>query len=64
VTLESTLPPHPDPPSILSRAQRAHYRLSEAERLAQNARAPNASRPTISLFGVPETFATFLGLTT
>jgi hypothetical protein len=65
VTLEPTLPPDPDPsPPILSRAQRAHYRLSEAERLARNARAPTANRPTITLFGVPEPFAAFLGLPT
>jgi len=65
VTLEQALPPHPDAsPPILSRAQRAHYRLSEAERLARNARAPTASRPTITLFGVPDAFAAFLGLST
>ncbi len=49
-------------PLTLSRAQRAHYRLSFAERLARNARASCADRPTITLFGVPETFSTFLGL--
>jgi len=65
VTLEQALPPHPDAsPPILSRARRAHYRLSEAERLARNARAPTASRPTITLFGVPDAFAAFLGLST
>ena len=51
----------PSPPA-LSRAQRAHYRLSFAERLARNARASWASRPSITLFGVPETFSAFLGL--
>ncbi len=51
----------PSPPA-LSRAQRAHYRLSFAERLARNARASSASRPSITLFGVPETFSAFLGL--
>jgi hypothetical protein len=45
-------------PASLSRAQRAHYRLSWAERLARNARAPTAGRITIKLFGVPESFAT------
>jgi len=65
VTLEQALPPHPDAsPPILSRARRAHYRLSEAERLARNARDPTASRPTITLFGVPDAFAAFLGLST
>lgn len=45
-----------------SRAQRAHYRLSWEERLARNARAPTAGQVTIRLFGVPEDFATSLGL--
>src|SRR5205085_7102241 len=42
---------------ILSRAQRAHSRLSWAERLARNARDPTADRVTIKLFGIPERFA-------
>ena len=50
-------------PAPLSRAQRAHYRLSWAERLARNARPPTAGRVTIKLFGVPQVFATWLGLT-
>ncbi len=67
--VEVTLPQAPSPESqslegILSRAQRAHYRLSWEERLARNARVPTADQPTIKLFGVPETFATFLGLPT
>jgi hypothetical protein len=49
-------------PSILSRAQRAHFRLSWAERLTRNARASTETPPTITLFGVPEDFAAFLGL--
>jgi hypothetical protein len=53
--------PAPAPP-ILSRAQRAHARLSWQERLARNARAPTASRPLITLFGVPDDFAVLLGL--
>jgi hypothetical protein len=67
--VEITLPqatlaqPH-SPEAILSRAQRAHYRLSWEERLLRNARAPTTDRPTIKLFGVPEPFATFLGLST
>jgi hypothetical protein len=51
-------------PSTLSRAQRAHYRLSFAERLARNAQASSAGRSTITLFGVPEAFSAFLGLST
>jgi hypothetical protein len=50
-------------PAPLSRAQRAHSRLSWAERLARNARPPTAGRVTIKLFGVPQAFATWLGLT-
>jgi hypothetical protein len=49
-------------PLLLSRAQRAHYRLSWQERLVRNARDPGASPITIKLFGVPDTFAVFLGL--
>lgn len=48
----------------LSRAQRAHWRLSWAERLGRNARAPTAGRVTIHLFGIPVDFASFLGLAT
>jgi hypothetical protein len=51
-------------PSPLSRAERAHYRLSWAERLARNARSPAAGQVMIRLFGVPEGFATSLGLAT
>jgi hypothetical protein len=49
---------------ILSRAQRAHYRLSWEERLVRNARAPTAGQVTIKLFGIPENFSASLGLTT
>jgi hypothetical protein len=51
-------------PAPLSRAQRAHYRLDFQERLARNVRIPTASQVTIRLFGVPEGFATSLGLAT
>jgi len=57
VSSDTSLPP-------LSRAQRAHYRLSFQERLARNARAPTAGQVTIKLFGIPEAFAAFLGLPT
>jgi hypothetical protein len=67
--IEVSLPPpaaaSPGPADvILSRAQRAHSRLSWAERLARNARAPTAGQVTIRLFGVPEGFAASLGLVT
>jgi hypothetical protein len=55
----------PDPrPSTFSRAQRAHYRLSWHERLTRNARDSTACRTTITLYGVPDAFAAFLGLPT
>jgi hypothetical protein len=49
---------------ILSRAQRAHSRLSWQERLARNVRPPTACQVTIKLFGVPTPFAASLGLAT
>ncbi|HJT58254.1 MAG TPA: hypothetical protein VJ761_17250, partial [Ktedonobacteraceae bacterium] len=49
---------------ILSRAQRAHYRLCWQERLAHNARQEASSQVTIKLFGIPENFAASLGLAT
>jgi hypothetical protein len=54
-----TLPPVP-----LSRAQRAHYRLTFPERLARNARVSTAGQVTIRLCGVPEDIAIALGLAT
>ena len=56
-------PEHPDPAfPILSRAQRAHSRLSWQERFARNQATSTTHRCTITLFGVPEHFATSLGL--
>jgi hypothetical protein len=49
---------------ILSRAQRAHSRLSWQERLARNAHPPTAGPVTVKLFAIPATFAASLGLTT
>jgi hypothetical protein len=63
----SLLPPAASPSKaevILSRAQRAHYRLSWQERLARKARVSTSGHVTIRLFGVPESFATSLGLVT
>ncbi|SRR6266516_206842 len=50
------------PPTLLSRAQRAHSRLDWSERLARNARGPTTSRVTIHLFGIPEDVARSLGV--
>lgn len=55
-------PPTTD--GILSHAERAHSRLSWAERLARNARPATTGQVTIRLFGVPADFATSLGLAT
>jgi hypothetical protein len=49
---------------ILSRAQRARYRLSWQVRLARNARGSTAGPVTIRMFGVPAAFAASLGLAT
>lgn len=58
-----SLPPIASPPTI-SRAERAHYRLSWEERLVRNARRFAAERIILTLFGIPERLATFLGLAT
>ncbi|GAC1358368.1 MAG: hypothetical protein NVSMB38_41410 [Ktedonobacteraceae bacterium] len=63
----SLSPPAALPPPtnvILSRAQRAHSRLSWAERLACNARSETSGRVSIKLFGIPENFAASLGVMT
>ena len=51
-------------PAPLSRARRAHTRLSWQERLTHNARVSTSEQVTIRLFGVPEAVATSLGLAT
>jgi hypothetical protein len=65
VTEPTTAQPRPPaPPVVLSRAQRAHYRLPWNQRLARNARAESAARPLIMLFGIPAASAVCLGLPT
>lgn len=54
----------PTKPSLFSRAQRAHWRMSWQQRLARNARASSAPAVTITLFGLPPAFAASLGLAT
>lgn len=49
---------------ILSRAQRAHYRLSWVERQVRNARGGSTPGVAMTLFGVPGEFAAFLGFST
>ncbi len=48
--------------SPLTRRQRAHWRLSWAERLARNACCPPMPATEIHLFGIPTAFARSLGL--
>jgi hypothetical protein len=63
VRLVQTSPPVlPPPTQHLSRAQRAHWRLSWKERLARNARGRAAPCVEITVFGVPPAFAALLGL--
>jgi hypothetical protein len=63
VELAETAPPAQSPPiRLISRAERAHYRLSWAKRLACNARPKTAPEVSIKLFGIPDAFATALGL--
>ncbi len=64
VQVESRDAPLAVTPAPLSRAQRAHSRLTWAERLARNARPLTAGQVTIRLFGIPEGFAISLGLAT
>ncbi|GHO57546.1 hypothetical protein KSB_60210 [Ktedonobacter robiniae] len=49
---------------ILSRARRAHSRLSWAERFARNARPETSGQVTFKLFGFPADFAASLGFAT
>jgi hypothetical protein len=59
----------PSPPShaqtstekILTRAERAHWRLSWEQRLARNARSLDAPRLVVTLHGLPATFASSFG---
>jgi hypothetical protein len=49
-------------PSPLSRAQRAHWRMTWQQRLARNARPPSASPVKITVYGLATAFAQALGL--
>jgi len=46
---------------MLTRAERAHWRLSWAQRLARNARPSDAPRLVVTLHGLPATFASSFG---
>jgi hypothetical protein len=45
---------------VITRAERAHWRLTWKERLAHNARSEDA--PSLTLHGLPATFAHVYGL--
>ena len=65
VSLPQALPPEKaEQTCVLTRAQRAHYRLDRQSRLLRNARSPEVAPPTMTLHGVPDHFALFLGLRT
>jgi hypothetical protein len=59
---ETASPAQSPPIRLISRAERAHWRLSWAERLAGNARPKTAPDVSIKLFGIPDAFAIALGL--
>src|SRR5581483_2310403 len=61
VSLSSPAASPPTADAILSRAQRAHSRLSWARRLARNARPETSGQVAITLLGIPATFAASLG---
>jgi hypothetical protein len=54
--------PPPSTPSLLSRAERAHWRLSWQQRLARNARLATALPVEIRVYGLSTGFAQMLGL--
>jgi hypothetical protein len=50
------------PPSrVLTRAHRAHWRLSWEQRLTRNTRPSDSSRLIVTLSGLPATFALSFG---
>ena len=55
-------PSSPTSPVLLSRAERAHARLSWQERLTRNARTASSTHFHIMLFGVAPQVATYLNL--
>ena len=58
--IEVTAPFVERAPTPLTRAQRAHRRLTWEERLARNAHPPLASPWTVHLYGIPEGMAAYL----
>lgn len=67
VDLRSVSPsvtPAPLVPALLTRAQRAHWRLAWQERLTRNAPSPSLPAFSLTLFGIPDAFARSIGLAT
>jgi hypothetical protein len=66
-TVTITLAPSSSPPEEVSdpvpltRSQRAHWRMSWAERFSRNAAKPSTPHVSIHLFGIPTSFAESLG---
>jgi len=54
-------PPAPTDASIITRTQRAHYRLSWDERFVRNTRPSTAQPLTVTIHGLPDTFANVYG---
>ena len=48
-------------PDVLTRAQRAHWRLSWEQRLARNARLPTTPSLEVTIHGLPVSFAHVFG---
>jgi hypothetical protein len=59
---QSSSPPTPASPALLSRAERAHARLSWSDRLVRNARTASSPHFHIMLFGVAPQVAAYLNL--
>jgi hypothetical protein len=64
ITVTPGVSPSEDAPDPLplTRQQRAHWRMSWAQRLARNAAKPSRPGVQIHLFGIPTPFATSVGL--
>jgi hypothetical protein len=65
VTIDTTSEPDQGPPPappMLTRSQRAHWRLTWTQRLARNARSVTSPSITITLHGFPASFAQTYGL--
>jgi hypothetical protein len=62
VTVHVMVPSVDRPASPLSRAERAHWRLTWQQRLARNVRPPTAPPLEITIYGLSSVFAQALGL--